>query len=165
MQKGSDEDVQKQLSRFFYRSTPPFHHRFIPCWDVDGSSPTYTHGFDETRCLKPSAHQVGMPENTTWLSCMRSTVWSWWLSLCTQFWYWSEVVGRYSCHWQGSILYGIELADGRNIPRHLDHICSCSVPHLSSAVSNNKNVSIVDCLMELPPYNTPKGTCIGRYVL
>ena len=46
------------------------------------------------------------------------------------------MVGRYSCHCQGSCT--VELADGRNIRRHLYHIRPCSVPHLSSAFSNNE---------------------------
>ena len=36
----------------------------------------------------------------------------------------------------------VELADGRNIRRHLDHIRPCSVPHLSSAVSNSKLLEV-----------------------
>ena len=36
----------------------------------------------------------------------------------------------------------VELEDGRNIPRHLDHIRPCSVPHLPSAVSNNELLEV-----------------------
>ena len=36
----------------------------------------------------------------------------------------------------------VELADGRNIRRHLDHIRPCSVPHLSSAVSNSELLEV-----------------------
>ena len=37
----------------------------------------------------------------------------------------------------------VELADGRNIRRHLDHIRPCSVPHLSLAVSNNELLEVL----------------------
>ena len=36
----------------------------------------------------------------------------------------------------------VELADGRNIRRHLDHICPCPVLHFSSAVSNNELLEV-----------------------
>ena len=36
----------------------------------------------------------------------------------------------------------VELADGRNIRRHLDYIRPCSVPHLLSAVSNNELLEV-----------------------
>ena len=56
----------------------------------------------------------------------------------------------------------VELADGRNIHRHLDHICPYSLPHLSSAVSNNELLEVpitADCsaevnTAELPPTET-----------
>ena len=37
----------------------------------------------------------------------------------------------------------VELADGRNIRRHLDHIRPCSVLHPSSAVSNNELLEVL----------------------
>ena len=37
----------------------------------------------------------------------------------------------------------VELADGRNIRCHLDHICSYSVPHPSLAVSNNELLEVL----------------------
>ena len=36
----------------------------------------------------------------------------------------------------------VELADGRNLRRHLDHMRPCSVPHLSSAVSNSELLEV-----------------------
>ena len=36
----------------------------------------------------------------------------------------------------------VELADGRNIRRHLDHIRPCSIPHLSSAASNTELLEV-----------------------
>ena len=36
----------------------------------------------------------------------------------------------------------VELADGRNIRRHLDHIRPCSVPHLSSTVINSELLEV-----------------------
>ena len=159
MQKGSDEEMQKQLSRFL------FHYRPTP-HSTTGLSPAE---MLMGRCLR--THMDLMRPDVSNRVCTKQGCQKA-LHDCQSRERQFEVGDLVFAHnfgsgqkWlAGTVVtvkgqsYTVELEDGRNIRCHLDHIRPCSVPHLPSAVSNNELLEVpitADCFAEVNTAELP----------